>query len=90
MTGITLSYNFSFIPKKSETNNNFVIPTAASQNGVTHSSTNIDEFVPEDKLDSAFLDEDKSGGRKRTSKPAAKKPPPKVEVEPDISEESDR
>lgn len=62
---------------------------AKSQNGVTDSSTNIDEFIPEDELDSAFLDEDKSGGRKRTSKPATKKPPPKVEVEPDVSEASD-
>lgn len=76
--------------KKHQTNNCFVIPTAKSQNGVTHSSTNIDEFIPEDELDSAFLDEDKSGGRKRTSKPATKKPPPKVEVEPDVSEASDR
>ncbi|XP_078357659.1 rab-like protein 6 [Oculina patagonica] len=60
------------------------------QNGLTHSSANIDEFVPDDELDAGFLDEEGSSrGRKRTNKPAAKKQPAPVQVEQDVSEESD-
>ena len=65
--------------------------TVLPQNGLTHSHTNIDEFVPEDELDAGFLDEDGSSrGRKRTNKPAAKKQPAPAQVEQDVSEESDR
>ena len=53
-----------------------------------HSAPDIDEFVPEDELDAAFLDEDKNASRKRANKPAPEKPPAKVTV--DDSEESDR
>ena len=67
-----------------------VIWTGVPRNGVTHAPSNIDEFVPEEELDAAFLDEDKTGSKKRSSKPAAKKAPAKIEVEQDISEESDR
>lgn len=62
----------------------------APQNGWSHSSTNIDEFVPEDELDAGFLDEEKGGNKKRPNKSSAKKQPVQVEVEQDISEESDR
>ena len=67
-------------------------PAALPQNGLTHSSTNIDEFIPEDELDAGFLDEDGgSRGKKRTNKSAAKKPPPKpVEVEQNESDDSER
>ena len=71
----------------------FGISSAAlPQNGLTHSSTNIDEFIPEDELDAGFLDEDGgSRGKKRTNKSAAKKPPPKpVEVEQNESDDSER
>ena len=71
----------------------FGISSAAlPQNGLTHSSTNIDEFIPEDELDAGFLDEDGgSRGKKRTNKSAAKKPPPKpVEAEQNESDDSER
>lgn len=61
----------------------------APQNGWSHSSTNIDEFVPEDELDAGFLDEEKGGNKKRPNKSSAKKKPAQVEVEQNISEESD-
>lgn len=68
-----------------------VFMRTVSQNGLTHSSTNIDEFVPDDELDAGFLDEEGSSrGRKRTNKPVAKKQPAPVQVEQDVSEESDR
>lgn len=72
--------------------NCFFMRTVLPQNGLTHSHTNIDEFVPEDELDAGFLDEDGSSrGRKRTNRPAAKKQTaPAVQVEQDVSEESDR
>lgn len=64
---------------------------ALPQNGLTHSSTNIDEFIPEDELDAGFLDEDGgSRGKKRTNKSAAKKPPPKpVEAEQNESDDTE-
>ena len=70
----------------------FDITSALPQNGLTHSSTNIDEFIPEDELDAGFLDEDGgSRGKKRTNKSAAKKPPPKpVEAEQNESDDSER
>ena len=47
--------------------------------------------MPEDELDAGFLDEDgKPGNKKRTNKPAAKKQPTRVEVEADVSEDSER
>ena len=78
---LRLSTFFSFL----------VSSIALPQNGLSHSSTNIDEFVPEDELDAGFLDEEGgSRGKKRTNKPAAKKPPKPVEVEQDDSEDSER
>lgn len=62
---------------------------AVPQNGLAPSPTNIDEFVPDDELDAEFLEEDKTAGKKRTSRPAAKKQPGRVEVPQDVSEESD-
>lgn len=58
---------------------------------MAHSSTNIDEFIPEDELDAGFLDDDGgSKGKKRINKPAAKKLPPKpVEVEQKESDNSE-
>ena len=53
-----------------------------------HSATEIDEFVPGDELDAAFLDEDKNASRKKANKPEPEKKPAKVSV--DDSEESDR
>ena len=47
--------------------------------------------MPEDELDAGFLDEGKTGSRKKTAKPATKKPPARVEQEEEsVSEESDR
>ena len=53
-----------------------------------HSAPDIDEFVPGDELDAAFLDEDKNASRKKANKPGPEKKPAKVSV--DDSEESDR
>ncbi|XP_074636936.1 rab-like protein 6 isoform X2 [Acropora palmata] len=60
---------------------------AVPQNGLVHSATEIDEFVPGDELDAAFLDEDKNASRKKANKPEPEKKPAKVSV--DDSEESD-
>lgn len=60
------------------------------QNGLSHSTTNIDEFVPEDELDAGFLDEEASSrGKKRANKPAAKKLTAPNKVELSVSEDSD-
>ena len=61
---------------------------AVPQNGLVHSAPDIDEFVPGDELDAAFLDEDKNASRKKANKPGPEKKPAKVSV--DDSEESDR
>ena len=68
----------------------WLLLTAVPQNGLAPSPTDIDEFVPDDELDAEFLEEDKTAGKKRTSRPAAKKQPARVEVPQDVSEESDR
>lgn len=52
-----------------------------------HSAPDIDEFVPGDELDAAFLDEDKNASRKKANKPGPEKKSAKVSV--DDSEESD-
>jgi len=58
---------------------------------LSHSATNIDEFVPEDEMDAGFLDEEaNSRGKKRANKPAAKKQTAPVEVELSVSEDSER
>ena len=67
------------------------IQTVLPQNGLSHSTTNIDEFVPEDELDAGFLDEEASSrGKKRANKPAAKKQTVPDKVELSVSEDSDR
>ena len=58
---------------------------------MSHSTTNIDEFVPEDELDAGFLDEEASSrGKKRAIKLAAKKQTAPDEVGLSVSEDSDR
>lgn len=52
-----------------------------------HSAPDIDEFVPGDELDAAFLDEDKNASRKKANKLGPEKKSAKVSV--DDSEESD-
>lgn len=60
---------------------------AVPQNGLVHSAPDIDEFVPGDELDAAFLDEDKNASRKKGNKLGQEKKSAKVSV--DDSEESD-
>lgn len=64
--------------------------TVVPQNGLSDSTTNIDEFVPEDELDAGFLDEEASSrSKKRANKPAAKKQTVPDKVELSVSEDSD-